>query len=184
MVSHLFPTRFLTIAGRKATATDYDPEGEYDPSALAAFKTFQNKQALKVLLICLAVNAVFGFLYLAGFINAADMLMLTMVYFLCDYIFILFFCPCQTLFLKNKCCINCRIYDWGHFLMFLPMVFVGGIFGLTLFFMSLLVLFRWEILWALHPERFFEGSNKNLQCVNCKEKTCRMKTAIAKNWRH
>lgn len=49
---------------------------------------------------------------------------------------------------------------------------------LWLFFTSCIVLIRWEVVYAKHPERFWYGSNKNLQCVNCKDKTCRIKNHI------
>ena len=80
--------------------------------------------------------------------------------------------------MKNKCCINCRIHDWGHFMMFTPMLFIKNFYSWSLFFTSLVVLIHWEIVYAQHPERFWEGSNKTLQCANCKEKTCQIKKKI------
>ena len=63
-------------------------------------------------------------------------------------------------------------------MMFTPMLFVGSFFSLSLFAMSVLVLINWEIIYALHPERFWSGSNKTLQCINCKDKTCQMKNKL------
>ncbi len=33
----------------------------------------------------------------------------------------------------------------------------------------------WEIIYAKHPERFWSGSNKILQCAECQDKTCQLK---------
>ncbi len=130
------------------------------------------------MLVWLSLNAVFGILYLAHLIDEADLFMLTVFFFLCDYICILFFCPFQTFIMKNKCCVNCRIYDWGHFMMFTPMLFIRNFFSWSLFFTSAVVLIHWEIVYAKHPERFWFGSNKTLQCINCQDKTCQYKKKI------
>ena len=45
--------------------------------------------------------------------------------------------------------------------------------------MSLIVLIHWEITCASHPERFWSGSNRTLQCSVCKEKTCQIKKKLA-----
>ena len=80
--------------------------------------------------------------------------------------------------MKNKCCVNCRIYDWGHFMMFTPMLFIKNFYSWSLFFTALVVLINWEISYAKHPERFFAGSNKRIQCENCKDKSCQIKNGI------
>ena len=131
------------------------------------------------MLVWLSFNAIWGILYLCGVIEVADLLMLTVFYFLCDYICILFFCPFQKVIMKNKCCVNCRIYDWGHFMMFTPMLFIQNFFSWSLFFTSVVVLIRWEISYAQNSQRFWSGSNKTLQCANCKDKTCQIKKRLA-----
>lgn len=130
------------------------------------------------MLIWLSGNAVVGVLYLFEVLDMADLLMLTVFYFLSDYICILIFCPFQTCIMKNKCCVNCRIYDWGHFMMFTPMLFIQNFYSWSLFFTSLVVLIHWEIVYAKHPERFWSGANQTLQCQNCKDKTCQVKNRL------
>ena len=44
---------------------------------------------------------------------------------------------------------------------------------------ALTLLIHWEIGYAKHPERFWYGSNKTLQCANCKDKTCQIKKKLA-----
>lgn len=177
MILHLIPNNRLSMAWRKARENVYRPI-DYDRLELLERVQRMNIGAWKVLLVWLSFNAVFAALYLLGIIEAGDLLMLTVFYFLCDYICILFYCPFQSLLMHNKCCINCRIYDWGHFMMFTPMLFIKNFFSWSLFFTSVVVLIHWEIQYARHPERFWEGSNKTLQCSTCKEKTCQIKRRL------
>lgn len=179
MFFHLFPHEKLTMALRKEEKSQYIPVKDYSELELLHFVQYQNVKAWKVMLVWLCFNAVWGVLYLFKVIDSADLLMLTVFYFLCDYICILFFCPFQRVIMKNKCCVNCRIYDWGHFMMFTPMLFIKNFFSWSLFFTSLIVLIRWELIYAKYPERFWSGSNKTLQCVHCKDKTCQIKKEVA-----
>lgn len=179
MIVHIFPQERLTMALRKEQKEEFVPVIGYSELDLLKFVQEENIRAWKVMLIWLSFNAVWGFLYLIKVVDSADLLMLTVFYFLCDYICILFFCPFQTKVMKNKCCVNCRIYDWGHFMMFTPMLFIRNFFSWSLFFTSLVVLIRWEQVYAKHPERFWSGSNQTLQCQNCQDKTCQIKKKIA-----
>ncbi len=165
----------LTMALEKSRIENYDPDPGYSEIELLRFVRLQNIRAWQVMLVWLCANSVFGILYLLGVLDEADLLMLTVFFFLCDYICILFFCPFQTYIMKNRCCVNCRIYDWGHFMMFTPMLFIKNFFSWSLFFTSVVVLIHWEITYASHPERFWYGSNKTLRCANCNDKTCRLK---------
>ncbi len=180
MILHIFPTEKLTMALRKARKETYEETEAYSKEELYDFVQDQNIKAWIVMLVWLVFNAIFGLLYVQKIIDEADLLMLTVFYFLSDYICILFFCPFQTFIMKNKCCVNCRIYDWGHFMMFTPMLFIKNFFSWSLFFTSCVVLIHWEIIYARHPERFWSGSNKKLQCTNCKDKTCQMKNRLAR----
>ena len=175
MILHIFPNRKLSMALRKRKEENYVEVQDYSQLELLKFVQDQNIKAWKVMLVWLSFNAVWGALYLFGVMDSADLLMITVFYFLCDYICILFFCPFQTFIMKNKCCVNCRIYDWGHFMMFTPMLFIKNFFSWSLFFTSLVVLIHWEIVYAKYPYRFWSGSNRTLQCKNCKDKTCQLK---------
>lgn len=180
MILHIFPMEKVTMALLKTEKKRFVPQDNYSEIELLRFVQDQNAKAWKVMLLWLSFNAIFGILYLFDIIGVEDLLMLTVFYFLCDYICILIFCPFQTFIMKNKCCVNCRIYDWGHFMMFTPMLFICNFFSWSLFFTSCIVLIKWEIIYAKHPERFYEGSNKNLQCAHCTDKTCQIKKSIIK----
>lgn len=178
MLSHLIPNNKLSMAWQKAKGHAYKPVPNYD--RLKLFEQVQNMniRAWLVMLVWLCFNAIWGILYLAGVLVEGDLMMLSVFYFLSDYICILFYCPFQSILMKNKCCINCRIYDWGHFMMFTPLLFIKNFYSWSLFFTSVVVIIHWEIGYARHPERFWEGSNQSLQCKNCKEKTCQIKRKL------
>lgn len=180
MIRHIFPKKVFTMALLKGEADTYVEVEGYSRMKLLEFVQNQNVKAWTVLLIWLCGNTVFALLYLLGILDSADLLMLTVFYFLCDYICIMVFCPFQTYIMKNRCCVNCRIYDWGHFMMFTPMLFIKNFFSWSLFFTSLVVLLRWELNYAKHPERFWNGSNQTIQCAHCKDKTCQIKKKVTK----
>ncbi len=123
----------------------------------------------------LGLNGVFGALYLAKVLDWAEMLLLCQVYAVCDMICILFFCPFQAWFMKNKCCGTCRIYNWDFAMMFTPLIFVRSWYTWSLLALSLGLLAYWEISYAKWPERFDEVTNAALRCENCEEKLCRHK---------
>ncbi len=178
MLLHIFPTKKLTMALRKAEPQEYVAPEAYDQLELYRFVQDQNIKAWRVMLSWLFFNGIFGFLYLLKIIDNTDLLMLTIFYYLCDYICILFYCPFQHLIMKNRCCVNCRIYDWGHFMMFTPMLFIRDFFSWSLFFTSCVVLIHWEIIYNKHPERFWHGSNQRLQCQHCGDKICQIKRRL------
>ena len=179
MIQHLFSPKILTMALRKADEKEYMEVPGYSRMELLEYVQHQNVRAWIVMLAWLSANAVFGVLYLFKIMGDVDLVMLTVFYFLCDYICILFFCPFQTCIMGNRCCVNCRIFDWGHFMMFTPMLFIKSFFSWILFFTSAVVLIRWEIIYAMHSERFWSGSNQHLQCANCNDKICQVKKSIA-----
>ena len=183
MLSHLKPKEPFTMACLKGMGSKFDPVENYDRIKLFEYTKQQNVAAWKVMLVWLAGNGIVGILHTVEIIGDAELIMLSVFYFLCDYICILFYCPFQSHIMKNKCCVNCRIYDWGHFMMFTPMLFIHSFYSLSLFFTSAVVLIHWELIYAKYPERFYSGSNKRLQCANCKDKTCQMKNNIKSNFK-
>ncbi len=172
MLMHIFPLRRLTMALLKGEQEHFRPVEQYGRLELLEYVHQANLKAWLVMMVWLCFNGIWGLLYLSGVIETTELVMLTVFYYLSDYICILLFCPFQTYIMKNKCCVNCRIYDWGHFMMFTPMLFIKNFFSWSLFFTSCVVLIRWELIYAKYPQRFWEGSNQTLQCAHCKDKTC------------
>lgn len=180
MISHLFPTKFHSMGAGKIKSSNYLPVPDYSRAELLEFVHEENKKALRSMIVWLAGNSVVGILFFCGIIGKAELLLLTGFYFVCDYICILIFCPFQTFGQKNRCCVNCRIYDWGHFMMFTPMILIQTFYSWSLFFMGAVVIIHWEYMWTNYPERFWYGSNQTLSCKNCKDRTCPVKKAVTR----
>ena len=124
------------------------------------------------------LNGAIGLMYAAKWIDAGILLLISLAYSVCDMICILFFCPFQTWFMKNKCCTSCRIYNWDFIMMVTPLIFIPSVFTWSLVFCALLLLIRWEVTIHRHPERFFEETNGNLSCASCQERLCQHKTQL------
>jgi hypothetical protein len=104
--------------------------------------------------------------------------MIGLAYGVCDIICILFFCPFQTWFMKNRCCTTCRIYNWDFAMLCTPFLLIPGFYAYSLLAVALLILARWEVTYKLHPERFSERTNESLRCANCTEKLCKHKVQL------
>lgn len=178
MLRHFIAPKTCSMAVRKAKKKEYVQKEDYDQLGLFDFIHRQNIAAWRVMLVWLVFNGFWGTLFLMHWIEAVDLVMLSVFFFLCDYICILFVCPFQTFIMKNRCCVNCRIYDWGHFMMFTPLVFIKNFYSWSLFFTACFILIHWELVYAKHPYRFWSGSNERLECINCKDKTCQVKRII------
>ena len=175
MLSQLNPHSKLTIGCMKQYPSSFDPAPAYDPEQLKKTVRAQNLGALKVAVVWLAVNGLFGLLFLKGIFSVSELLLLSAFYYPCDLICVLFFCPFQTFLMKNRCCVNCRIFAWGSWMMAVPLLCVPHIYAQSLIWASVLVLIVWEYRFFLYPERFWFGSNRHLQCACCKEQLCRYK---------
>ena len=141
-----------------------------------------NHGVMLVALIWIAFNGVFGALHMAGILDDGIMILLCCVYSVCDMICILFFCPFQSWFLKNKCCCTCRIYNWDYAMMFTPLFFVRESYTWSLLVLSVALMARWEITFYKYPERFSESTNGYLGCQNCSEKLCAHKNQLKSLW--
>jgi hypothetical protein len=136
------------------------------------------KSILAVFLFWVLLNGIIAGIYYLGWIDAGILVLISLAYSVCDMICILFFCPFQTWFMKNKCCGSCRIYNWDYAMMFTPLLFVPHPLARILFLLALLLALVWEFALILHPERFSEETNACLSCKNCKEKLCHHKRQL------
>ncbi|MBO4650119.1 MAG: hypothetical protein J5653_02900 [Clostridiales bacterium] len=177
MVLRFFPSKFESPGCQKQFARNYIKSGDTDISIS------DNNATILVALIWIVFNGVFGALHMTGILDDGIMLLLCSAYSICDVICILFFCPFQTWFLKNKCCCTCRIYNWDYAMMFTPLFFVRKVYTWSLLALSVALLVRWEITFYLHPERFSEKTNDYLKCANCTEKLCAHKKQLKSLWK-
>ncbi|MBQ6893424.1 MAG: hypothetical protein IJN48_04385 [Clostridia bacterium] len=172
MVLRFFPSKLESPGCQKQFKCNYKPvknsevpKGNWKRTFIAAAAWF-------------ALNGVVGALYFLGIIDQGILVLVTLAYSICDMICILFFCPFQTWFLKNKCCGTCRIYNWDFPMMFTPFVFIPHWYTWSMLGIALLLLAVWEISFRVHPERFYEETNEGLSCANCTEKLCHHKTQL------
>ena len=177
MILRFFPSGLESPGSQKQFARNYMRSGGTD------IVIHDNNATMLVGLIWICFNAVFWILYLSGIIDDGIMLLISCAYSVCDMICILFFCPFQSWFFKSKCCTTCRIYNWDFAMIFTPLLFVRGIYARSLLAMSLILFFRWETTFYLHPERFSEKTNQYLQCKNCTEKLCSHKKQLHSLWK-
>ena len=127
--------------------------------------------AYKVFIIWGLLIVVIGVLYYLGVIDKIWLFMFSVLFYVCDLICVLIWCPFR-LIMKNKCCTTCRIFNWDHLMMFSPLIFCGGFFAISLVIMAFLAWLVWELCVLFFPERFSEATNVALRCSNCTDKLC------------
>ena len=176
MVSRFFPSPLEGMGCEKQFARNYVPTGkEFERTP---YVKRQEKAVWIIAALWLALNGIFGALYLCKVFSKEVMLLIALVYSVCDMICILFFCPFHTWIMKNKCCGTCRIYNWDYAMMFTPLVFIPGFFSWSLCAVAFLTLIQWELVVYRHPERIYEMTNASLACRNCQEKLCHHKKSL------
>ncbi|MBQ8857451.1 MAG: hypothetical protein IJ024_04810 [Lachnospiraceae bacterium] len=129
------------------------------------------KSAYKIFIIWALLIGALGVLYYKKIIGDVFLLMTSVVFYVCDLICVLIWCPFR-LIMRNKCCTTCRIFNWDHLMMFTPLLYVGGFYTRSLLLMAIAVWLLWEVSVMLYPERFWEFSNEALKCSNCTDKLC------------
>jgi hypothetical protein len=166
----LIPNKRIAAGARKHfPALDKQSNLNFDMALISNL----NKGAVKSALAWILLNAIVFFL-LAHF----DMLipetavLLMLFYSVSDLICVLFFCPFQKLFMRNRCCTTCRIHNWDYFMMCTPMIFFIHVYSFSLLFISLGVLIRWELSVLKNPQQFVEQTNVNLSCSSCSDHFC------------
>ena len=173
MLLRFFPSSLESMGCQKIFRKNYRPVPDAPPDRKRIDRGLGRTIAAWV-----GLNGAIGALYLLGLIDWGILFLLSLAYGVCDMVCILFFCPFQTWFMKNKCCGTCRIYNWDYAMMFTPLLFVPAAYTWSLCAMGAALLIEWEIIRARRPERFDEVSNAALRCENCPEKLCAHKTQL------
>lgn len=174
MALRFFPSHLESMGCQKQFSKNYIPTQE--PPEKAVLQS--NRVTLLIAIGWLCFNGIFAVLYYVGIFDAGLMMLICLFFSVCDMICILFFCPFQTWFMKNKCCTTCRIYNWDFAMMFTPLLFIPNLYNWSLLALSLLLVLRWEIAIHRHPERFSENTNRCLSCKECGEKLCHHKKQL------
>ncbi len=178
MLTQLWPGNHrLLLGSKKQLPAYYAPTStKVSPSDLRTFIRDNRKNSLKVALAWFALaGAIAGFKFI-GLLGSSGLLLLTTLFYVSDLICVLFWCPFQVLFMKNRCCTTCMIFNWDQIMIFTPAALIGGFYAMSLFVMSLAVLIIWELRIVRYPERFYEQTNSALTCENCTDRICGKRT--------
>lgn len=179
MLIQINPKSKVSMGCLKQFGKFYQPaEKECDEQVMKAQLKEKNFGALRVLIVWVGANLIFGGLYWAKIIGVEELVVLSALYYIGDLVCVVFLCPFQRLFMKNRCCNTCRIFAWAHFMMTTPLLFVPHFYSWSLFALAIVMLFRWEYTYHKHPERFLEITNERLKCKNCTDKLCKIRNPV------
>lgn len=136
-------------------------------------------EVVPVIVFWLTFNVAVGLLLdKFGFFNPSTVLLWVLFYFMFDMISVVLWCPLQLVFMRNRCCTTCQIFNWDGIMTSTPLFAIGCWFSWLLILLSAIVLLRWELAFLRHPERFDERTNASLQCANCTDKLCHLRNPI------
>ncbi len=162
----------VPVGSQKLFANHFRPiRDKINHEALRSYIVATTKAAYKVFILwCLLIVGI-GLLYYWGIIDKIALFMISVLFYVCDLICVLIWCPFR-LIMKNRCCTTCRIFNWDHLMMFSPLIFTNGFFTVSLVMMSVAAWLVWELCVMMYPERFWDHSNAALQCAECTDKLC------------
>ena len=162
----------VPLGSQKLFRQRYIPaKGGFDAHALRGYIRRRTKSAYQVFIIYALGIASLGLLKKTGILNDSWLLIICVAFYVCDLICVLIWCPFR-IFMKTRCCTECRIFNWDHLMMFSPLIFADGFYAKSLLWMSIGVFLLWEYRIMSYPERFWEGSNEALKCASCTDKLC------------
>ena len=180
MAAQLLPVRGLVALGAQKYRA-----GRYLPSSppprreeLLAYIRRADRGAGKVLAAWALAAAVLGLARILGLVGAAELLLCSVFFYVCDLICVLFWCPFRAWMMHNRCCTTCRIYNWDYLMLCTPLLPLTGPLTRWACILAAVLFVRWEITYHFRRERFFESSNQALQCSQCQEHLCRYKRQL------
>ena len=173
MVQQIIPIKNkVPLGSQKLFANRFKPiRDKINYEALRSYVVTTTKAAYKVFILWCLLIAAIGGLYFAGVLNKTGLFMISVLFYVCDLICVLIWCPFR-LIMKNRCCTTCRIFNWDHLMMFSPLVFMGGFYAISLVLLAFLAWLVWELCVMMYPERFWYKSNSALKCSECTDKLC------------
>ena len=173
MIQQIIPVKKkLPLGSMKLFSSRFRPVREMvNYEALRSYVVTTTRAAYKVFVLWCALLAVIGGLYFTGVLNKPLVFLISVAFYICDLICVLIWCPFR-LMMKTRCCTTCRIFNWDHLMMFSPLFFIGGFYGLSLAFLALADWLVWELCVMMYPERFWDRSNLALKCSECTDKLC------------
>ncbi|MCL1845625.1 MAG: hypothetical protein FWF77_06960 [Defluviitaleaceae bacterium] len=168
MLFRIIPNKFTTVGARKHFRGSY-----LEARKPADANPDMHKGAIKSALSWFGITAgVILIFFGLGLLTPGVVVVLTIIYSLCDSTFVMFKCPFRLLYLKNRCCADCRIYNWDCMMMCAPLIVYPSVFSVSLFLLAAAIIVQWEIAQIKNPRFFSREFNANLRCENCNEKKC------------
>ena len=173
MIFQIIPIKNqVPLGSQKLFANRFKPiRDKINYEALRRYILTTTKAAYKVLLLWCTLIVVIGILYWSHVIGKMGLFMISVLFYVCDLICVLIWCPFRLL-MRTRCCTTCRIFNWDHLMMFSPLIFMGGFFAVSLVILAILAWLVWELCIMMYPERFWEQSNAALKCSECTDKLC------------
>lgn len=145
----------------------------------SSFRKRRLNEVAGVIVAWILLNACIAMaLYILGMLDGRACVGWTCLYFVFDMVCVVFWCPLQLLFMRNRCCTTCQIFNWDAIMAVTPLMFAPCWYSAVLVALALVVLLRWEISAFIYPERFFEETNASLSCANCRDKLCKLREPI------
>jgi hypothetical protein len=166
----LLPYKKKPLFSNKAFSKYFKPTQNIDLDYVSK----QNKFALIIFVLYTLLIIGIGLLYLHfDFLDTWFIYLSFLLFNIADYICVLYWCPFQHLFMKNRCCYSCRISNWDRFMKYSILLFAPNMLANILASLSIFVLLEWEYLHYKHPKRFYSLYNKTLSCSYCQVKLCK-----------
>ena len=171
MVLQIIPIRNkVPLGSQKLFANRFRPiRDKINYEALRSYIVTTTRAAYKVFLLWWTLIGAIGLLYSWDIIGKTGLFLISVVFYVCDLVCVLIWCPFR-LMMKNRCCTTCRIFNWDHLMMFSPMLFMGGFYGISLLVLAVAAWLVWELCVMMYPERFWDKSNLALKCSECTDK--------------
>lgn len=173
MILQLIPVKaHISIGSQKIFSSLFRPIKEkINYNNLKQYIKDTTASAYKVMIIWIILTVTMSALHVSGIIDTAVMVLISIFFYVCDLICVLIWCPFR-LIMHNKCCTTCRIFNWDHLMMFLPVISINSFFSWSLVIFAFIIWLIWELCVFVYPERFWENSNMALRCSECTDKLC------------
>ena len=163
----ILPSRSKNTYNGKLFLKHYKERPNYNREKLLKQTKDMNKRVLNVAAFWIGLNSILFYIYFRLNLNQSYAIMLFLFYYWADMVCVNIWCPFHKLFMKNKCCNTCRIYNWDHIMFFTPFILIPSFWTYSLFALGVVAAVQWEYQLKKYPERFSEVSNLNLNCGSC-----------------
>ena len=176
ILKRFVPSLNMKMTSGKIFACNHAPKdaiSERQEEKYRETKRQADKGALQSAVYWTIVVLAIGVLSFSGVFNTLWLFVVTWFFVFMDQFCITVWCPFKW-FMQSKCCNTCRINNWGYLMAFSPLIYAPSFWTYSIVVASAVLVVYWEYVYARHPERFYEETNRNLTCRSCKNRlTCR-----------